>query len=70
MKLKSNHEIVGTLSDIISEKNQIKLIFTIMRVVELPIEAVSMEQLHGFLDKRIGIININGTYKIRYVKKL
>lgn len=68
MKLKLNHEIVGTLSKVVNEKNQIKLIFNIMKEIVLPIDVVSSEKLDTFLDQRIGIINIDGTYKIRNIK--
>lgn len=70
MILKQNHEIVGTLSKVKFEENQIKLIFSILKEIELPEEAFSYEQLQDFLGKRIGIFNINGTYKIRHIKKL
>ena len=70
MKLEANNEIVGILSKVKVEENQIKLIFTILKEIELPEEAFSYEQIRSFLGKRIGIFNINGTYKIRHIKKL
>ena len=68
MELKLNHEVVGTLSNVVKEKNQIKLIFNIITEIELPLDALSSEQIDDFLDKRIGIINSDGIYKIRYIK--
>ena len=70
IKLEVNDEIVGILSKVKVEENQIKLKFSIMKDIVLPKEAFSYQQLHDLVDKRIGILNLNGTYKIRQVKKL
>ena len=69
IRLETNIEIVGTLSKIKVEENQIKLKFSIMQDIELPKDAFSYQQLHDLVDKRIGILNLNGIYKIRQVKK-
>jgi hypothetical protein len=69
MKLELNHEVIGILSDFLKEKNQIKLIFNIMIEVEVPLDALPNIQLKDFLDNRIGILNLDGIYKIRHIKK-
>ena len=69
MKLKLNHEVIGILSDFVKEKNQIKLIFNIMEVIEVPLDAIPNIQLEDFLGNRIGIFNLDGIYKIRHIKK-
>jgi len=70
IKLEVNDEIIGVLSEVKVEEDQIKLKFSIMKDIELPKEAFSYQQLHDLEDKHIGILNLNGTYKIRQVKKL
>jgi hypothetical protein len=62
MRLKSNHEIVGTLSDIKLERDQVKLLFTTMREIELPKEVLSYKQLKAFLGERVGVLNVNGEF--------
>ena len=69
MKLKLNHEMVGIMSDVLKEKNQIKLIFNIITEIEVPLDAFPNIQLEDFLDKRIGILNLDGIYKIKHIKK-
>ena len=39
-----------------------------MKEIEVPIEEFTMEQLEKFLGKRIGILNISGSYKVRQIK--
>ncbi len=70
IKLEANHEIVGILSKVKVEEDQIKLKFSIMKDIDLPKEAFSYQQLQGLVDKRVGILNLNGAYKIRQVKNL
>ena len=67
--MNENREVVGVLSKVKVEENQIKLIFSIFKEIELPEEAFSYKQLQDFLDQRIGILNVNGIYKIRHVEK-
>ena len=70
MKLEADHEIVGILSKVKVEEDQMKLKFSFVKDIEIPIDAFSYQHLHALEDKRIGILNLNGTYKIRQVKKL
>lgn len=67
MKLKQNCEIVGTLSKVEKEGNQLKLLISMIKEIEVPKEELTTEQLEKFLGKRVGIINISGSYKIRLI---
>ena len=68
MRLDSNREIVGTLSDIKYEGDQVKLSFTVMREIELPKYTFTDEQLKAVLGKRVGILNMGGEFFIRKIK--
>ena len=68
MKLKQNCEIIGILSKFEIEGSHLKLLFSMMKEIEVPIEEFTMEQLEKFLGKRIGILNISGSYKVRQIK--
>ncbi len=69
MWLKSLQEIVGTPTSIIYEDGCVKIVFTFQKTVELPEDAFPKETLKNSIGKRIGILNIDGTYRIRNVKK-
>ena len=67
MKLALNHEIIGYLSKIVSEGQHVRMVFSIIREVEVPAEAVSCDELHSYIGKKIGIFNCNGCYKYRVI---
>ena len=69
MWLKSLQEIVGTPTSIIYEDGCVKIVFTFQKTVELPEDAIPKETLKNSIGRRIGILNIDGKYKIRNVKK-
>lgn len=68
MRLESDHEVVGTISEIKLEGNQVKLLFITMREIELPKDVFAYEQLKAVLGKRVGIFNIDGEFFIRKIK--
>ena len=67
MKLKSNHEIVGIISEIKLGGSHIKLVFTVASEVELPSNAFAYEQLKAVLGKRVGILNVDDQFFIREI---
>ena len=67
MRLESNYENVGTLSDIKLEGAYTKLVFTVAREIDLPSTAFSYEQLKAVLGKRVGILNIDGQFFVREI---
>ncbi len=69
MKLEPQHEIVGTLSDIKLEGAYTKLVLTVAREIELPNNAFSYEQIKAVLGKRVGILNIDGQFFVREIKR-
>ena len=65
MKLMDNHEYVGTLESYVREDDCIKLVFVNRTTVELPLGAIPKEELDECIDKKIGIFNNQGDYRLR-----
>lgn len=68
MRLESNCEIVGTLSEIKIEGGHVKLAFAVAREIELTSNAFSYEQLKAVLGKSISILNMDGKFFVREIK--
>ena len=58
-------EVTGILSRVLKIKNHIRLVFTVQLEIDIPKDAITEDQLQNLLDRNIGIINIDGDYKIR-----
>ena len=69
LKLLPYHEIIGYLSKIASEGQQVKLFFTFLKEVEVPSEAFSHDELQSFVGKKISIIHLDGEFYIKEIKK-
>jgi len=69
MKLNTYHEIVGTLENYSKEDNKINLIFQIHKTIALPLNAISDEELEDCINRRIGIFNNEGDYRLRKFPK-
>jgi hypothetical protein len=67
MKLKQNCEVIGTLSHVEKEGNQLKLLISMIKEIEVPKAEFTPEHLEKFLGKRVGILNVSGSYKIRQI---
>lgn len=65
MKLKEYHEIVGTLETYTHEEDCIKLVFKIQTTIELPIGAIPKKELDDCINRKIGIFNNQGDYRLR-----
>jgi hypothetical protein len=65
MKLKEYHEFVGTLERYTQEDDCIKLVFVIHTTVELPIGAIPKKELDDCINRKIGIFNNQGDYRLR-----
>ena len=68
MKLEINHEFIGTLIDYTTNEDTIKLKFQIQITIEVPSKALSIEQLDKYMQKDIGIINIEEDYHLRKLR--
>ncbi len=69
MQLKPYQEIVGLLTDIKSDGDYAKAIFSMMVEVDLPRDVINVGELKNFIGKRIGLLNNDGKIKIRKVMK-
>ena len=68
--LKSNHEVVGVLSDIKVEKGNVKAVFSMQKELELSADKISEEEVREFLGKRIGLLHLEGgDYRVRKIKR-
>ena len=68
MRLNSNQEIVGELLSVTQENNFCILKFSCKKEIELPKSKITHEQLRMLIGKRIGILNYEGSYKLREIK--
>ena len=69
MKLKDYHEFVGTLESYTQEPNCIRLVFRIEQTIELPVGAIPKMELDDCLNRKIGIFNNQGDYRLRKCPK-
>jgi hypothetical protein len=67
MKLSKNSEIIGKLDSFQIDDNETKLIFTIKREISIPLDQISSQDLKLLKGKRIGIINLDGLYRVREI---
>ncbi|GAI29243.1 unnamed protein product [marine sediment metagenome] len=52
-----------------SDGNQVKVVFTIHKEIELPQDALAEKDLHALVGKKIKIFNSGDGYKLRVVDK-
>jgi len=68
--LKAYHEIVGMLVNIlIGDDNKIVLVFSLEKTVEVSKNAIDQKILYEMKGERIGLMNLNGQFKIRKIQK-
>ena len=67
MRLLPKHEFVGFLSEIRAETQQIQLIFSILKEIEIPLDTISFDELHKLVGKRVGIVNVEDQFFIRKI---
>lgn len=60
-------EIVGILKSIKKQDEQIKIVFTITQEIDIPSSAISYKTLQRHLGNKIGLLNLNGKYKLRKI---
>ncbi|MFW6121204.1 MAG: hypothetical protein ACOC80_09950 [Petrotogales bacterium] len=69
MQLKLSHEIVGTLYKIKTEPDQIRLIFSICKEIDIPQGSIPTEKLESAVGKKIGIFRSDDdVYSLRKIK--
>lgn len=67
--MKNHCEIIGVLSAIEIRENKHKLIFTMEKTIEVPINAISVKKLKELQGQTVGILNIDGEYRVRIISK-
>lgn len=68
IKLQNGGEMIGIIKEIKNQNNCIELIFQVIQRLELPEDLLLFKKLNRFLNKKIGLINIDGDYRIREIK--
>ena len=68
MFLKSLQEIFGNLKSIAGGEHYLVITLTQDFEIPIPINAIPLERLKKLVGKQIGIVNIDGHYKIRELK--
>lgn len=65
--LKPNHEMVGIIRDIIVGEDDVKIIFSLEKEIELPKCDTPKEITRELIGQCIGILNIENKYHFRRV---
>ena len=69
VNLPANCEIIGILKEINNINDGIELIFTFEQKIKISHDESLLNKLNNYLGKMIGLINIDGEYKIRILQK-
>ena len=67
MQLKPYQEIVGNLTDVITNDEITKAIFSMMLEIEIPNEKIDNVKLRKYIGDKIGILNNEGKIMIRKI---
>jgi len=68
MQLEPMHEIVGNVAAVKKKGNQVKVVFTVRKEVELPQDALAEKDMQSIVGERVGIFNSGDGYKLRKIK--
>jgi len=68
MHLENYHEFLGTLVKYSKDEDKTRLEFQIQTTIELPSKALPTELLDKYLYQDVGVINIDGEYRIRKLR--
>ena len=68
-KLLSNEEIIGALESIVKIENDIKITISIEKRFIIPFESKLFNKIQKQIGTKIGIINLDGKYRMRKIKK-
>ena len=67
MELKNGNEVVGTISGVEEKDGYATVVFTTTQKYEIPAPKVKKLKLQLLLGKRIGLIHLDGGYKMRRI---
>ena len=67
MNLGNDSEIIGRLTEVRQEDNQNILIFSLLKEIKIPADAISKKKLDTLIGKRIGIFHCDDQYLIRSI---
>jgi len=67
--MKNHEELIGRLSEVRTQDGRHKLKFLISKEVDIPEDAISIRELHSLKGKRIGVLYLDGVYRIRGISE-
>jgi len=67
-ELRSNHELVGVLSEIEKNGENTTLIFSNIKKIKIPTSMIDSLNLKEKVGLRIGLVNIDNKYFVRKIK--
>jgi hypothetical protein len=67
MQLKLYHEIIGDLTDVVTNDGFTKAVFSMIQEVDIPNDKIDIETLRKHIGHRIGLLNIEDEIKIRKI---
>ena len=67
MQLKDRTEVCGVLDSFEQTEDDLKLKFTVTKVIKVPLEALPVKKIQEMIGKRIGVICMNGKYRLRKI---
>ena len=69
MQVGNCQEVIGILSTVETGEDKHKLIFTVMKIIEIPCAAIPAEKLQELRGGRVGVLKIDGVYRFRRISK-
>ena len=60
-------EVVGVLSEVVSDSDDVTLVFSIFTEVAVPLDAVDVVQLKALVGRRIGVFRVGDSFKVRKI---
>ncbi|UCD13748.1 MAG: hypothetical protein JSW60_09370 [Thermoplasmatales archaeon] len=67
MIIKNHEEFIGNLSVVQTQDSKHKLKFIAMEEIEIPEDAIPIENIRALIGKKIGILHIDSKYKLRKI---
>jgi len=69
MELTNNMEIIGKLTSVETDRGKHKLIFTMKKTIEIPLNAISVKKLQELQGQKISFLNVDGEFRVRIMSK-
>ena len=68
MRLGNYNEIVGQLSDVKTHGDIITLVFSFIKEIDVPLEAIPKDEVQRMIGEVVGLLNVDGILKFRRIQ--